>query len=111
MLINLSNHPSSQWGEAQFSAAQNQFGDIVDVAFPQVPANATSADVLLLAKLVLGEILALNEGVHHIHVMGEMSFVFAFVKLAQQKGLTCWVSCTERLAEEKDGKKITTFVF
>ena len=50
MLINLSNHPSSNWGEKQKQSAIAQYNEIVDIPFPQIAPAATIEDVLELAE-------------------------------------------------------------
>ncbi len=51
MLINLSNHPLSNWSEKQRQAAEQQFGQIVNLPFPTVPTDADLAQVILLHLL------------------------------------------------------------
>lgn len=47
-----------------------------------------------------------------IHVMGEMPFVYQFVKLATAAGLCCVASTTERTAvDHPDGSKTSEFRF
>lgn len=57
----------------------------------------------------------LHSGTHEnnaIHVMGEMTFVYQFVKQASAVGLRCVASTTERIAVDKpDGTKVSEFRF
>ncbi len=39
MFINISNHPASKWEEEQITAAR-QYGDIYEISFPDIDANA-----------------------------------------------------------------------
>jgi hypothetical protein len=55
MLINLTNHPSARWSEKQ-KAAADEFGEIVDVPFPQVEASADEQIVNSLGKEYLEKI-------------------------------------------------------
>lgn len=109
MLINLSNHPSDRWGDAQSAAAKKLFGGVVDMSFPLISPKASSEDVVALAQIFLNDILDL--GHKDIHIMGEMSFTLSLVALAQAQKIRCWLSTSERVSEEKDGKKISVFLF
>lgn len=74
MFINFSNHPSVRWSAEQ-TAAAIEFGDIVDVPFPDVPAGADTAAVSALADEYCARILDLRADV--VLVQGEMSLSFA----------------------------------
>ncbi len=49
MLVNFTNHPSSQWGERQLREAE-KYGDIVDVPFPAVDPEEDEAYIGVLAS-------------------------------------------------------------
>lgn len=70
MFINFSNHPSARWSAEQ-TAAAIEFGDIVDVPFPDVPAGADTAAVSGLADEYCARILSLRADA--VLVQGEMS--------------------------------------
>ncbi len=103
--INLTNHPSATWGEAQ-RAAVTALGcdEIIDIQFPNVNPHATSSDVAAHAAATLAEVVALGlgDGVHRgaVHVMGESGFVAAFVAAAKLAGVHCVHSTTVRVAVE-----------
>ena len=78
MFINFSNHPSVRWSAEQ-TAAAIEFGDIVDVPFPDVPAGADTAAVSALADEYCARILDLRADV--VLVQGEMSLSFAVAGL------------------------------
>jgi len=116
MLINLSNHESARWSEKQRQAAAQFFGEVQDFPFPTVDPAATLPNVMELAQSYLQSCLfmvapaALSSSA--VHVMGEMTFVYQFVKLATASGLRCVASTTERIAVDKpDGGKISEFRF
>lgn len=112
ILINLSNHPSSKWGEEQLAATE-KYCDIIDVPFPAVDPYATSEDIDKLAEDILDNIMDILEGRDaEIHVMGEMTFVVAFVKRAADAWFKCLASTTERnTVENPDGTKTVSFKF
>lgn len=119
MLINLSNYPSANWTEEQKQTAIEEFSSVVDLPFPQIDPKATTEQVENLAKQYFEKIrklfskagiMSLNSSA--VHVMGELTFCFAIVKLLQNKNYTCVASTTERtVLEEIDGKKTVQFKF
>lgn len=109
MLLNLSNHPSSKWTTEQLAVAEKMYGNIKDIAFPQIPPAATKKEVRQLAK---DYFLKIKENIPKaVHVMGEMTFTYALVKKLKKANITCVASTTNRIVEEKDHKKIVQFQF
>lgn len=107
ILINLSNHSSSIWSEVQLSEAK-EYGDIIDLSFPIVDENADEQYVKDLANTYLEIILDYNKPNHNItvHLMGEMTFSYALLKLLQEQGIKCIASTTKRIVlGEKPGIK------
>lgn len=112
MLLNLSNHPSTNWGNEQRQAAQNQFGGVVDMPFPHINPTATTAEVKQLAKEYQSLISHHQSPITAVHLMGELTFVMALVKLLQKHKMPVVASTTNRLVlEEKDGQKTVQFQF
>lgn len=120
MLINLSNHSSTRWSTAQIQTAVQLFGETHDLPFPNISPDADLHNVFSLAEeyvqkchVLIQERLAIGENPGHaIHVMGEMTFVYQFVKLAAAAGLRCVASTTERIAvDHPDGSKTSEFRF
>lgn len=112
MFINLSNHPSSKWSEAQTEAAK-QYGDIIDLPFPEVDPNGDEAYIANLADAYCQKILDMEDGTPlTIHLMGEMTLAFALVSRLKAKGVACLASTTERIVlEEASGVKTNVFRF
>ncbi len=112
MLINLSNHPSAAWDEAQVKAAQKLYGEVADLPFPPVPPEAGHEEVERLAEEYVERIALLaRESDVTIHVMGEMTFTYAVVRRLLAMGIACVASTTERIVVEADGKRTYTFRF
>ena len=119
MLLNISNHPSVNWTKEQHDAAVLQYGGIGDQAFPHIAPDATAEMVYQLAEQYATHIIhnieyanTLDDSVKAVHLMGEMTFVFALVGLLQKAGITVVCSTTQRtVLEEKDGKKTAQFQF
>jgi hypothetical protein len=113
MLINLSNHPSVNWLPEQIVAAKAQFGTIEDMPFPNVPPDADTEGVNNLAHFYCEKIMQVyqNQAIT-VHLMGEMTFVVALVRLLQKAHIRVICSTTRRLVlEENAGVKTTKFQF
>ena len=107
-MINISNHPSTKWGDEQLKAA----GAVVDLPFPAVDPNASSEELDALAQTYLEKIFSMGTLDGVVHVMGEMGFTFKLVSLLKEAGLTVVHSTTERLSvENPDGTKTSLFKF
>ena len=111
MLINLSNHPSDKWSELQTAAANEQFGEIVDL--PQIEPDATKADIAQIAQDYLIRVDQLGEPMTtSIHIGGEMTLTYALVNLLQNLGYRCYASTSRRESIEiEPGKKTVIFQF
>lgn len=113
MLINLSNHPVSKWSDEQLSAAQTQFGDVVDLPFPTVDPQVDEETISALADDFVSRVaeLADNHSVS-VHLMGEMTLTFILVSRLQQRNISCVASTTQRIVNElPDGGKEVKFQF
>lgn len=112
--INLSNHPSSTWSDVQLAAA-HEFGEIIDITFPQIADTCAEEDICLLVSEYCNKIQDMTNGQSVdvvVHVMGEMTFTYALVKELTLIGYTCVASTTKRIVEEHgDGTKIVKFEF
>ena len=110
MFINLTNHPSSGWSKEQLKAAQ-EYGDVIDLSFPNIEPHFTSKEINELAEITIDGIKVLDNA-PVVHVMGEMTFTYAIVSRLKAKGITCVASTTERIVKMMpDGKKISEFKF
>ena len=112
LFINLSNHPSSQWEEKQINAAL-QFGEIIDLQFPQVEPNDNNQQIDLLADEYVLKIENMAKGAFvTVHIMGELTFVYAIVSKLKQSGIECYASTSERnVVENNNGLKTSIFKF
>lgn len=112
MFINISNHPSSQWGREQQQAAE-QWGAIVDEAFPTIAGAASTNEVSALAVDYAGIIVRqYKPGRDVVHVMGEMTFTYALVSRLRAAGFECVASATQRIKQQMpDGSFISEFRF
>lgn len=101
MFINCSNHPFEKWEESQINAA-NQFGRIIDIEFPDVPADADEKTVERIADEYTGKIMkALPAEKNAVMIQGEFTLTYRLVKSLTGKGILVVSACTERVAVER----------
>ena len=115
MLINFTNHPSTEWPEVQLKSAE-KYGSVFDIQFPTVDPKAEPFEIEFLAEkheAELRHILASeNSGLSAVHIMGELTFCFALISRLQKAGITCLASTTIRQTiDYPDGLKTTKFDF
>lgn len=113
MLVNLSNHPSTQWSDSQRNAAIEQYGGIKDLQFPMISPDADTETVSQLAADYCKIVLDLKvDDCFAVHVMGEMSFTYSIVGKLKSNGISCILSTTERnVVDNADGSKTVFFNF
>lgn len=113
MLINLSNHPSANWSAEQTEAAVQQFGNIVDLPFPQIEPQATKDDIHRMAQDYLNRVHQKGApDITAIHIMGEMTLTYQLVGMLKDAGYRCYASTTVReVYEQEPGKKTVIFQF
>ncbi len=108
-LLNLSNHPTSSWTEAQLAEAKKLFGEVSDMPFPAVPPDIGEKEFQHLVDQYFQKII--EQAPSAVHIMGEMTFTCRMVGRLKEAGITCIASTTERIVEERGGKKIVEFRF
>lgn len=110
MFVNLTNHPSTGWSKEQLTATE-QYGEIVDIPFPNIEPDYTTEFVNSLAETTVNALTAFGKNIT-VHVMGEMTFTYAVVSQLKVQGIRCLASTTERnTIITPDGKKISEFKF
>ena len=109
MLLNLSNHPSSNWSKAQLDLAIECYKEVVDLPFPHIDPDATTDEVTMLAEDYFGKIKTYDA--HTVHLMGEHTFCYILANMLRDHGIPCIASTTKRIVEELDSQKIATFEF
>jgi CRISPR-associated Csx2 family protein len=114
LLINLSNHPSSQWEAPQHQAA-SEFGEIIDIPFPEIEPEWDANQVEELAKAYLDKILAVASENHAepvVHLMGEYVFCFKLATMLKTNDIKVLVSTSQRQSVmNDDGTKTIKFSF
>lgn len=111
MFINFSNHPSEGWSVEQRRAAE-KFGELRDLAFPDVSPAASTEEVVALAEYYTGKILGMNPTC--VMCQGEFSLAMAVIARLQARGIRCVCACSERRVIENpltDGKMQKTSIY
>ena len=101
MLINFSNHPFEKWSDEQQKKAL-EYGNVVDLPFPVVPADADENDIEMLA---LGSIERIEDMLGgdlsgSVMVQGEFTLTYAVVSRLLKKGIRVISACSDRYVTE-----------
>ena len=112
MFINLTNHPSENWSTEQLKAAQ-EYGEVIDMPFPNVDEQATETEIKRLADEYVSIIKSKGkEQDLTVHIMGEHTFCYALISKLQKEGIRCVASCTKHdTFTNERGQKVSTFHF
>lgn len=107
--INLSNHPSVQWDDAQTKAALAFAERIEDIEFPAVPPDADEKAIEKLADTCVAQI---PPETSYALVQGEFTLTVELVRRLQSRRITCLAATSKRNVEEDiDGRRVSTFTF
>jgi hypothetical protein len=96
MFVNLSNHPSTNWSEAQAASAREIGGEIHDISFPEIPGSWDTSQVTCLAEELANRIFALSP--EAVMVQGEATAVYWIVRDLCCKGVLCYAATSRRVA-------------
>lgn len=114
MLINISNHPLSEWSERQIDEAIRLWGGVVDIAFPKIDATLTNEDIESMAK---ANIEQYTEAIKRyptpsaFHIMGEMVYCFNVINTLKEMGYTVVASTSNRDVTMEGDRKVVRFYF
>ena len=117
MLINVTNHPSTECAIQQIQVAQSTYGSIKDWAFPEIDPSWPMTKVARLAKnwaIQIGTYLQEREstiGSNAVLVMGEFTFAFALVGYLQKINVLCLSTTTARQVHSKGDTKVSQYQF
>lgn len=109
--LNISNHPSAGWPDAQREAARAAYGEVTDLegGFPHVSPRSSPDELRALARDIAGRVDARTPPPAAIFVAGEHRLTYALVRELQAARHPCVCSTTERDATEalaEDGKTV-----
>ena len=113
IFVNHTNHLSRCWSAEQILAAQ-VYGELKDMPFPMVDAEATPAQVAALVEENLEKILALKPAA--VLCQGEFNYTFVLVERLKSFGVKVVAATSKREAAEEilpDGstRQVSTFRF
>ena len=111
MFVNLSNHNSKKWSEEQLEAAR-EYGDIVDIQFPNIDPYMSNEEISALAKDYSDQIKALEPDC--VMCQGEQCFAYEVTNNLKEEGIKVVAACSERKTVERqleDGRTEKTAVF
>lgn len=77
MFVNCSNHQSALWNDLQRKEAE-KYGEIIDVKFPAVPAEAIEEEIQDLAQNKVKQILSMKP--QAVMCQGEFTLTYSIVK-------------------------------
>lgn len=106
--VNFTNHPSNQWEPAQRRCAM-EYGEIVDLPFPEVEAEADEAVINEMADSYVRKILNLQPGA--VLCQGEFSLAFQVTVMLKAQGITVLAACSRRAVKVCGNKKEVLFQF
>jgi len=105
-LLVISNHPVNKWSDKQ-----KEGWDVIEyIPFPNIPATMSKNDVLDLADGLVSQIIR-DYQEHTVSIQGEFSLTCSVVCRLANAGRKIVFPTTERVVEEKDGVKTSTFKF
>jgi len=106
MFINFSNHSSARWSSAQKDAAL-KYGDIVDLAFPAVPADAPSSRIDSMAEEYSNRISFMKPTA--VMCQGEFTLAFGVISRLIAKDITVVAACSERNVIDENNSDGSTY--
>ena len=98
MFINLSNHSSMDWDKEQRACAK-QYGEIVDLKFPQVDPTGDTEYFDKLANEYVAKALSLDTN-PVVMVQGEFILTYRIVAKLKSLGIKCVAAQAKRVVEE-----------
>jgi len=98
MFINFTNHLYRSWSTEQ-TAAANEYGEILDIPFPNVDPNGDENYIHTLADKYVMQIIAYSPAA--VLCQGEMTLAFAVASILMSKcGVIVLAACSERIVTE-----------
>lgn len=102
IFINLTNHPSSQWSQEEKAAAE-EFGHIIDMPFPNIPAAWSKEEVHQCAAEIIEKIMSLQPTA--VLCQGEFTCCYDIILSLRKRNIKVLAACSERSVIEKVNDK------
>lgn len=96
--VNFSNHRSEYWNETQKKAAK-EWGNIIDVPFPKVDAEASEDEIARLAEKSVQEIM--KHTPNAVMCQGEFTLTYAVIQRLKERNVQVVSACSERETTEE----------
>lgn len=111
LFVNLSNMHTNKWPKDRLQGAidLSEGGEIINVAFPVLSAEATKEEVYEKSEAIVEKVMSYKPDI--VFCMGEFSLCFRIVSLLKEKGIKVVTVCNERVISNEDGKSISGFKF
>lgn len=109
--INCSNHCSENWSQKQKNSAL-QYGEIIDIPFPNVDPESTPQQIDLMAIQLVDRILKAEPNI--VMLQGESTLTYKAVCYLKEKNIPVLSACSRRNTIEsiqEDGSAIKTVSF
>lgn len=111
--INFSNHPSERWSAEQLAAAR-EYGDVVDIPFPNILPAATEEDIARLGDEYVRKILDMSPSA--VMCQGEFTFSYYVISALLAQNINVLSACSDRVVREVQEapdvvRKISEFKF
>ena len=110
--INLSNHSSTKWSEAQLDSAKQYSENIIDIPYPNIPPTATQEQIRDIMKDTLEKVVEANPKT--VMCMGENITCHNFVMELENLNIQTVAAVTKPVTEiikNEDGTERTVKTF
>lgn len=115
MLLNLSNHPVTEWTKDQLEIAEHDFGRIIDEPFPMIPPEYSGEEVRQMAEQYLDicrSVLGQPDKGNAVMLSGEIVFCSMLSHMLLKAGYRVVCATTRRdVINHGDGIIERTFKF
>jgi len=115
MLINLSNHSFADWQVEQIQTAEELYGEIFDLKFPDIPPAAEKSKIDQFVDIYINKCLLIldKEDIENcaVHIMGEHTFTYGMINKLKSVGIKCIASTTSSNSNCVGNKKTSLFHF
>lgn len=106
--INFTNHSSDKWGSRQREEAE-KYGEIIDIPFPAVSAQAKEKEIQDMAEKYIERIVWYDPAA--VLCQGEFCLAYQVILGLRKRGIVVLAACSERYVEEIGDKREVRFIF
>lgn len=107
MLVNFSNYPQKLWSKELIQAA-GEYGEVVDINFPNVDNSLDEGDVAALADVLTEKIMAYKPDA--VICQGEFTLLYAVVCRLKAADIKVMKLCLERRTDQITKKPVFDFI-